>query len=218
MDLRAFCENRSVHRPARREWVLAAAKAFVGLAVIWVGVPSIGAAHPLITGWFGMIGLVLLVHFGVFHLQSLLWRAVGVDARPIMRSPAAAMSLSRFWGGGWNTAFRDLTHENIFKPISGKLGPGNALFLVFVVSGILHELVISVPARGGYGLPTAYFLLQALGIRFERSQVGLQVGLGSGVKGWCFVALVAGAPAYWLFHPVFVHRVILPMLDAIGAV
>ncbi len=30
--------------------------------------------------------------------------------------------------------------------------------------------------------------------------------------------VVTAAPAFWLFHPPFVHRVILPMLHAIGAI
>jgi hypothetical protein len=32
-----------------------------------------------------------------------------------------------------------------------------------------------------------------------------------------FTVLVAAGPAYWLFPPPFVHRVVLPMLTAIGA-
>src|SRR5262249_22994346 len=114
-------------------------------------------------------------------------------------------------------AFSDLMHESIFKPLTKSVGPQGALFLVFLISGALHELVISVPARGGYGLPTAYFVLQGVALLFERSKPGRRLGLGSGSKGWWFVALVAGVPAFWLFHPFFIHHVTLPMLHAIGA-
>lgn len=217
MDARAFCGHRPAQPAVVEEWTVAATKTLLGAAMVWFGVPLTGAAHPLITGWLGMLGIVHLLHFGLFHLLSLLWRALGINAHLLMQSPATATSLGEFWGGRWNAGFSDLVRENVFAPLSRRAGPGRALFLVFLTSGILHELVISVPARGGYGLPTAYFLLQGLAVLFEHSESGRKLGLGSGLRGWCFLALVAGLPAFWLFHPLFVHRVILPMLHALGA-
>ena len=217
MDARAFCGRTLVSPPRPREWAGAGVKTFVGAGLVWIGAALTQQTHPIVTGWVGMLGLVLLLHCGLFHLLSLMWRALGIDAPPIMHSPATATSVSRFWGGTWNVAFSDLMHGNVFKPLTSHVGPQRALFLVFLISGVLHELVISVPARGGYGLPTAYFALQGLALLFERSKPGRKLRLGSGIKGWCFVALVAGVPAFWLFHPVFIHHVILPMLHAIGA-
>jgi hypothetical protein len=217
MDARTFCSDGAVTRPRVGEWVLVGAKTLAGVALVWGAVPFAGATRPLVTGWIGMVGIVFLLHFGFFHLLSLLWRSYGVDARPIMQLPAAATSLSRFWGGKWNAAFTDLMRDHCFKPLKRYIGARAALFLVFLISGVLHEMVISLPAHGGYGLPTMYFCTQALGLLFERSKLGRRIGLGSGWKGWCFVALVAGLTAFWLFHPVFVHNVVLPMLHAIGA-
>jgi len=37
------------------------------------------------------------------------------------------------------------------------------------------------------------------------------------MSGWLFTMIVVGAPAYWLFHPPFVTRVIIPFMRAIGA-
>jgi alginate O-acetyltransferase complex protein AlgI len=74
-----------------------------------------------------------------------------------------------------------------------------------------------VPAGGGYGLPTGYFVLQGLGIAGERSSLGRRLGLGGGVRGWLYTVLVAAGPVAMLFPPVFVQRIILPMLAAIGA-
>lgn len=217
MDLLAFCGTSAVRSPAGCECVGAAVKTLLGAAMVWGGARLVGATHPILSGWVGMIGVVLLLHFGLFHLLSLVWRARGINARPIMRSPAGATSLSGFWGENWNGAFRDLMHEIVFKPLTRSIGPRGALFLVFLISGALHELVISVPARGGYGLPTAYFVLQGLALLFERGKLGRKLGLGSGIKGWCFLAMVTGVPAFWLFHPIFIHHVILPMLHAICA-
>jgi len=88
---------------------------------------------------------------------------------------------------------------------------------VFLASGLIHDLVISLPAHGGYGLPTGYFILQGLGITLERSAAGRRLGLQRGFPGWLFMFVVAAGPAFWLFHPPFVLRVILPFMHAIRA-
>lgn len=217
MNPRAFCANGSVPTPPIREWILAGAKTLFGAVLVWFGAPFFGARFPLVIGWVGMIGLVFLLHFGAFHLLSLVWRALGINAKPIMQSPGTTTSLSKFWGGSWNAAFSDLMQEHFFKPMVRHLGASRALFAIFLISGLLHELVISLPARGGYGLPTLYFAIQGVGLLLERSKLGQAMGLGSGRKGLCFVALVSGAPAFCLFHPTFIRNVILPMLHAIGA-
>ena len=86
-----------------------------------------------------------------------------------------------------------------------------------MVSGLIHDLVISLPARGGYGLPTLYFLLQGAGVAVERSRFGGRFGLGHGARGWCFMMVFLVVPVFGLFHPWFVLRVILPFMRAIHA-
>jgi predicted DCC family thiol-disulfide oxidoreductase YuxK len=208
------------------------------------------APNPLLAGWIGMSGMILILHFGLFDLAAFVWRIGGVDARPIMNSPIKATSLSEFWGRRWNGAFNQLVLEVLFRPLTRWLGGrssspsrrlseaggrnarirsrqsstlhfqnavGRATLAAFFVSGLIHELVISLPAGGGYGLPTAYFLLQAWGVVAQRSLVGKRFDLERGVRGWIFTMLIAVGPAFWLFHPPFVHNVILPFMKAIGA-
>ena len=86
-----------------------------------------------------------------------------------------------------------------------------------MISGLLHDLVISVPAKEGYGLPTIYFVIQGAGVVLEHSHLGRRLGLGQGLSGWTFMAVVTAAPAFWLFHRPFVNNVILPFMKAIGA-
>jgi D-alanyl-lipoteichoic acid acyltransferase DltB (MBOAT superfamily) len=162
-----------------------------------------------------MAGLIFVLHFGVFKLLSASWRAKRVDAPPLMDFPLAARSLGEFWGRRWNTGFSVPARRLLFEPMRRKAGPALALLLVFLVSGIVHELAISVPARGGYGLPTLYFLFQAAAILLERSALGKRLRVGEGIRGRVFALVCAAAPAFWLFHPPFVERVILPFLHAI---
>jgi Membrane bound O-acyl transferase family len=171
----------------------------------------------LIRGWVGLLGLVLLLHFGSFEIVALGWQALGVRAEPIMQAPAFSHSLSEFWGKRWNLGFRQLSYEFVFRPLHALVGVWAATLLVFLVSGLIHESVISVPARGGYGLPTGYFILQGLGVLIERSPAGRALGLGGGIRGWTFMAVTTAAPAFWLFHPPFVLRVMLPFMEAIRA-
>lgn len=215
LDGRAFLGvSRTELRP-RQGWgesAVAVLKIAFGVVLIWFIHPRLEAHQALIAGWVGMIGIVFLLHFGLVHFMSVAWRAAGVDARPIMRWPVGATSLADFWGSRWNTAFSIPARRLLFRPALPVLGPEWAGFAVFVASGLLHELVISMPARSGWGLPTLFFLAQGLAIQFERSRVGRRMGLGRGLRGWAFVVLLAAGPAFWLFHPLFVERVMLPFL------
>jgi Membrane bound O-acyl transferase family len=218
MDATTFLDPKQhAQRPGAKEWWWAIAKTAFGIALLCGVVRRIPATSELLAGWAGMLGIILVLHFGTFHLLSLLWRLAGVDARPIMQAPLSAASLSDFWGSRWNLGFRQLTHRMIFQPVRMRSTVALATLLSFLVSGVVHDLVISLPARGGYGLPTCYFVLQGLGVLFERSNSGKRMGLGSGRSGWLFAVLCAGAPVFLLFHASFVRGVILPFLTAIRA-
>jgi alginate O-acetyltransferase complex protein AlgI len=165
-----------------------------------------------------MAGAVLILHFGAFYLLSLTYRAAGIAANPLMRSPGLAVSLSDFWANRWNTGFNKLAHNFLFLPLARRAGGAWAIFFVFIASGMVHDLEISLPARGGYGLPTAYFALQGMAVLLEKSRAGAAFGLGRGWRGWLFMLVVTVSPAPILFHSAFVKNVVLPMLQAIGGI
>jgi Membrane bound O-acyl transferase family len=199
-------------RPAAREWAAALANIAGGIAVCWGLSRLVPEGGEVLLGWVGMVGLLLLVHCGLFRLLSCGWRALDIEARPLMDRPLVSVSVSEFWGKRWNTAFRDVVHRFLFRPLIQKLGPRWAIWVVFAISGLIHELVISVPARGGYGGPTLYFLLQALMLFVERSRCGRALGLGHGLRGWVFTMLLVIVPAWCLFHPPFLHNVVVPFM------
>ena len=218
MDAAAFLSPRQAPDPVTKtEWMFAVLKTAFGIVLIWMVARTAVPVNSVLAGWVGLVGAVFMLHFGVFHLLSAGWRSAGVDATPLMRNPLRACSLAEFWGRRWNTAFHELASRFTFRPLRPLVGPAAAALLVFLISGVIHELVISVPAQGGYGLPTGYFVLQGLGVAGERTQLGRRLGLGRGWRGWLFTVLATAGPAYWLFPPVFVRNVILPMLAVIGA-
>jgi Membrane bound O-acyl transferase family len=216
LDAPAFFHTpgSQVPRPSRHEWLGAALKTIVGFTAAGAAV-RLTRTPPLLAGWLGMLGIVLVLHFGLFHLLSCAWRSAGVDARPLMQAPLWSTSLGEFWGRRWNTAFRDLTHRFLFRPLAAQWGARPAMAVGFLVSGLVHDLVISVPARGGFGGPTIFFVLQGSAIIAERSSVGRRVGLGRGRRGWLFTMLVLGLPLAWLFHPPFVLAIMVPFLNVL---
>ena len=218
MDAKGFMQGRgAMVARSKRDWFRASMTTLLGAGLIWFVVRHFQAVHPLVAGWIGMTGVVLSLHFGLFQLLALAWQQFGVNAQPIMRQPLRAVSLTEFWGRRWNAAFHFLAQDLVFRPMLRRVGPAGATFTVFLLSGVIHELVISLPARGGYGLPSMYFAIQGLGVIFERTPTARRFGLGHGWRGWMFTVACAAGPAFWLFHPVFVRNIILPMLQAISA-
>lgn len=200
------------------EWLAALGKLTFGAALLFAVPRMVPSQHAYIAGWIGMIGLVLILHFGIFHLLSCSWRSIGVRAQPLMNRPLASTSLSEFWGRRWNTAFRDLTHRFLFRPCASWFGPRWGILVGFLFSGAIHDLVISVPARGGYGGPTVFFAIQGTAMVLERSAIGHRIGLGSGWSGRLFAAAVLLAPAGLLFHRPFVVGIMVPFMRALGAI
>ena len=217
MDAGRFLGQKAPQRPADRDWLRAVRNIVAGAALLWVLSARLVPWRFWAAGWVGLIGIALLLHFGVLHLVALAWRRAGVDATPVMQRPVMATSLADFWGRRWNTAFRDLAYQLIYRPLARQWGARRAMAAVFLFSGLLHDLAISIPARAGYGLPTLYFMLQAIGVEVERSSIGRRWHLRGGLVGWTYAAVLILAPAALLFHAPFLRRVVLPFLGALGA-
>ena len=50
-----------------------------GRWLVDVGMPPVDSSGMLyVVGWVGMIGLVMSLHFGLFHVLSCVWRGVGI--------------------------------------------------------------------------------------------------------------------------------------------
>jgi alginate O-acetyltransferase complex protein AlgI len=212
-DATPFGGADAVESPARSEWIRALLRTVLGAGLIWIGVRVAMSYGPLAAGWVGMIGTVLLLHFGLFELIALAWRRAGVGVEPIMLKPSRARSVSDFWNR-WNRGFRDLAYRRVFRPLHRRVGLAGATFGVFFFSGITHDLMISLPARAGYGLPTLYFMIQFLAVMAERLPKIRALGPAA---HWLITCIVVIGPLRLLFHDAFVKNVFVPFLVAIGA-
>ena len=191
MDAASFLEGaRSEPSRCRAfEWAAAVGKLALGV-VLWFGIARLFSQQPYLAGWIGGTGLVLILHFGLFHLLWCGWRRIGIPARQLMDRPLTSASLGEFWGRRWNTSFRDLTHRLVFRPSASRVGTRWGLLASFLFSGVIHDLVISVPARGGYGAPTVYLRDPGRGsadrTKCIRPPGWIAVGpVGSRVRGAC---------------------------------
>ncbi len=87
----------------------------------------------------------------------------------------------------------------VSRPLTPRLGRAASVVAAFLASGVLHELAISVPAGGGYGLPTLYFALH-----------GALVATRARGRAMTLLAVILPLPL--LFHPPFLHAVVIPLL------
>ncbi len=215
MDASRFINSKeSPETPKLREWMWAAFKTSVGFGLIWTSANE-SILDPVMAGGIVIVGLALMLHFGIFELLGLHFRSRGIQVTQIMCRPLYSTSLAEFWGRRWNTAFSHLTRVYVFRPLRELANARFAMLAGFVVSGLVHDFVISVPAGAGYGMPTVYFLIQAAGVLVQRSRLAKSVGINCGPRGWAFTLAVVLAPVTLLFPPAFVVQVIIPFAESI---
>jgi len=215
MQPRLFARPRRRALPGARALLArGAAHLTLGIALVlgarlaWISTHSRLLATLLV-----LPGLSLALHFGLCNLLAGTWRMLGVACDALFRAPLRSTSLSEFWGRRWNLAFSEMTGIAVYRPlsVSVRLGRGPALFASFLLSGLLHEMAISLPVHAGFGLPLLYFALQGALVTAERARTraGRPVSTTAG-RTWTLVCLVLPLPM--LFHRPFLAGVVWPLI------
>jgi alginate O-acetyltransferase complex protein AlgI len=200
--------------PQEDLWISAFRNLFVGLLLF--GAALLAELPWWLRCWLGMAGFSFVVHFGMFDLLAVAWRRGGVPVEKLFVFPLAARSLADFWGNRWNRAFSAFARDLIFRPLVRRLGTAAATLAVFLFSGIAHELVISVPAAGGYGGPTFYFLIQGTLVVVENTRAFRRALRSRPVLARVWTVAGVLGPVALLFHRPFLENVMLPFLAAPG--
>lgn len=182
-----------------------------GLAFLYCGVAMVLTAavipmNSLVAGWCGLFGLLFAVHFGLSEILSSGFRLGGRAVRPLFNRPFSSRTLNEFWTRRWNTAFVEMDRRLFLPGLLKKFGARGAVLGVFLISGLLHEMAISFPAGGGWGLPFAYFALQGGLVLIER-----RFSIRSRLFTWAAILI----PLPLVFTAPFRSSLILPLLAAI---
>ena len=206
MDAEKFLSSEPPrNRPLPAEWGQAALRFVAGLGLLGFVVQVVAAESSYLAAWIGLVGLILVLHFGLFHLLALGWQVAGVAARPIMQGPLAAQSLGEFWGRRWNSGFRQLSHDLVFEPLLRSVGPAVASLTAFGVSGLIHR---TGDLGAGLGwIRTAHGVLPTA--RFGRCCRAFATGNPAGPAAWlegAGIRVDGGGPAGLLAVSSSVHR------------
>lgn len=161
--------------------------------------PQIGAFWA---GWLGIGAILCSLHFGMSGVLTSLLRLAGRPVKPLFDRPFASVTLSEFWTKRWNLAFVEMDRRLFLPGLVRWFGLRRAVFGVFFISGLLHEMAISYPAGGGWGGPLAYFVLQCLGLVAERRW---KIRSRLWALGWVLLPLPI------LFHAPFREVLVAPL-------
>jgi hypothetical protein len=158
-----------------------------------------------------LVGLSLILHFGILNISTAFWRSCGVDVRELFQAPYRSKSLKEFWGKRWNIAFSEMTAIIAYRPLKRKVGIEKAMILSFLLSGLLHEIAISLPVMAGFGLPMLYFSIHALAMRLEGHCSVVRKLLEKRWLAHVWVISLLILPMPLLFHQRFIDEVLVPL-------
>ena len=218
MQPRVFAEPASGPLPrAGRLMRRGMLNAISGVTLIAVARLAWTATHSeWLATLFLLPGLSLVLHFGLCHLLAGAWRLGGVPCDALFRAPLRSQNLTEFWSKRWNLAFSEMTVIAVYRPVAAVAGRGPAVLAGFALSGLLHEMVISVPVRAGFGLPLLYFLLHGTLVLVERALARAGHPLTGWIgRAWAFFWLTAPLPI--LFHHRFLAGVVWPFIGMAAA-
>jgi alginate O-acetyltransferase complex protein AlgI len=187
---------------------------FLGFILLYLS--AVAGRFELLTSVFLaqlllVAGISFILHFGILNLSTAWWRAFGVNAQELFKQPYRSNSLKEFWGKRWNIAFSEMTQLIAYRPLKTRLSADHATMCSFLFSGILHEVAISLPVRGGYGFPMMYFGIHAIAMQMEaRSPIIKRIIQHRHLsRVWVIALLILPMPL--LFHEKFIDEVLIPL-------
>ncbi|MFC7336694.1 MBOAT family protein [Haloferula chungangensis] len=184
---------------------------FEGLALMGTG--TLGAWLVWWMGWRQIFVMFLPMslgfHFGALRVLKAGLRAAGYPVRTLFPNLLRARGVADFWSRRWNVGYSQMMQRLVGRPVEKLLGGSAGVMAVFVGSGLLHELAITLPVGSGFGMPTLFFSVHGLLTLLEK-WAGRSLGK---VPALLAVAVPLGV----LFPPAFQSEVIAKCLGVFGS-
>lgn len=200
--------KRSEHHFPFRVLKIALINTVIGLSLLYLVHRLMPFPDFYYPAWLlSLVGFSMIFHFGLINIVVVFWQIAGIKVMPPFRSPLSSKSLSDFWSKDWNYAFVEMNTLAVYRPVRRYVGVSGALLFTFLVSGIFHEIAISLPVNAGFGGPLAYFALQGVLMVLEnRLVVKFPQKIKAYGRAYLFLSLLAPLPL--LFPPAFVHSIL----------
>jgi hypothetical protein len=135
----------------------------LGFVIAFLMVKSL-ANIPQVRSSFSL-NHILCVPIFVLAIESLsralcgVDRLAGFDTKPIIQNAYASRTVSEFWQR-YNYRMHDWFYRNVFRTTGGWRSPVRSVLLVFLVSGLLHELMFALATSRVTGYQFAFFTIQ----------------------------------------------------------
>ena len=134
------------------------------------------SGSAIVRSSFAVSHAVMLLAF-VLAIESLsralcgFERLAGFDTTPIVRNAYLSRTVGEFWQR-YNYRIHDWFYRNVFQSAGGRHAPVRAVLLVFLSSGLFHEVAFALATSRLTGYQFAFFTIQGPAAiaswRFER--------------------------------------------------
>jgi hypothetical protein len=159
---------------------------------------------------------ILVVGFGVF-MQSLgqvlygIWTLLGFRSRPLADGILFSRTPAEFWRR-WSPPIHLWFYRYIYVPIGGKRRRAAAVLAVFLINGLLHELLFGIALRRITGHQMIFFALSAVGVLISPALARLErLGWGGVLVMHLVTIAYLGATGLLMFASTyFVHPIARP--------
>lgn len=204
VDPTAFKKRGPLDPAATRWFAFGFPTTCVGIAALCLLTLHSPTLRPTLVGLGTVFCILTLNHLGFSDVLSSAMRLLGFPVQRLFEHPLACRSLRDFWSNRWNRPFVEM-NKRLFQPLlKPYLSKGSLVFVIFLISGLLHELALSFPPGAGYGGPLCYFLIQGVGMQLEAKGF-----LKNRMMVWTWLLL----PMPVLFHWSFLSGLVLPLVE-----